>query len=231
MSTTSAEADPLRQAAAEAIGSMALVTGVIGSGIMAQHLTQDGALALLCNTLATGALLTVLILIFGPVSGAHFNPAVTLALFTRGEIGASRAALYGAAQIAGGVCGAVLAHAMFSLPLLASGITVRTGPGQWIGEGVATFGLLLTIFGCRANGVRWVAIAVGLYIAAAYWFTSSTSFANPAVTFARALTPTFAGIRPADAPVFVLIQLAVAPLAALVSQWLFDAGPDRSPGS
>src|ERR1700687_3687530 len=138
---------------------MLLVACVIGSGIMAQHFTHDGALALLCNTLATGALLTVLILIFAPVSGAHFNPAVTLALFTRGEIRAPRALLYGVSQIAGGVCGTVLAHAMFSLPLLGAGVTVRSGSGQWIGEGVATFGLLLTIFGARASGNRVVAVA------------------------------------------------------------------------
>src|SRR5579871_3086042 len=220
MSTKSGGPNPLRQAAAEAIGTMMLVTGVVGSGIMAQHLTQDGAVALLCNTVATGALLTVLILMFAPVSGAHFNPAVTLALFTRGEIPASRALLYAACQLAGGVCGTLLAHAMFALPVLAAGTTVRSGMGQWLAEGVATFGLLLTIFACRAGGYRTVAAAVGLYIAAAYWFTSSTSFANPAVTLARALTPTFAGIRPMDAARFVLIQLAMAPLAALAARWL-----------
>ena len=213
----------MRQAAAEALGTMLLVAGVVGSGIMAQHLTQDGALALLCNTVATGALLTVLILIFAPVSGAHFNPAVTLALFTRGEIAAPRALLYGASQISGGVCGTFLSHAMFALPILATGIKIRAGTGQWLGEGVATFGLLLTIFGCRAGGYRIVAGAVGLYIAAAYWFTSSTSFANPAVTIARALTPTFTGIRPVDAPAFVAVQFAVAPVAALAARWLFAA--------
>jgi glycerol uptake facilitator-like aquaporin len=223
MSTKSAAPSALRPAAAEAIGTMLLVAGVVGSGIMAQRLTQDGALALLCNTLATGALLTVLILMFAPVSGAHFNPAVTLAIFTRGEISSSRALVYGACQIVGGVCGTTLAHAMFSLPLVAAGISVRSGAGQWIAEGVATFGLLLTIFGCRAGGYRTVAIAVGLYIAAAYWFTSSTSFANPAVTIGRALTPTFAGIRPVDIAMFVAIQLAMAPLAALVARWLFAA--------
>ena len=203
---------------------MLLVAGVVGSGIMAQNLTQDAALTLLCNTLATGALLTVLILIFAPVSGAHLNPAVTLAVFLRGEMAWSRAALYGAAQIAGGVCGTLLAHAMFALPLFAVGTGVRTGIGQWIGEGVATFGLILTIFGCRTGGHRNVAIAVGLYIAAAYWFTSSTSFANPAVTIARALTPTFAGIRPADAPMFLLVQFAMAPPAAFFTRWLSVPG-------
>ena len=220
--------DQFRQAAAEAIGTMLLVACVVGSGIMAQSLTHDPALALLCDTLATGALLTVLILIFAPVSGAHFNPAVTLALFTRGEIRAQRAVLYGASQIAGGVCGTVLAHAMFSLPLLGAGVTVRSGSGQWLGEGIATFGLLLVIFGSRASGHRVVAVAVGLYIMAAYWFTSSTSFANPAVTIARALTPTFAGIRMADAPMFMMVQLATAPLAALASRWLFAARPETA---
>jgi glycerol uptake facilitator-like aquaporin len=221
MSTISAVPNLLRQAAAEAMGTMLLVAGVVGSGIMAKHLTPDGALELLCNTLATGALLTVLILIFAPVSGAHFNPAVSFALFVRGEMSAPRALLYGASQFAGGVAGTALAHAMFALPLVASGITVRTGAGQWIGESVATFGLLMTIFGCRASGTRIVAIAVGLYIAAAYWFTSSTSFANPAVTVARAFTPTFAGIRPVDAPMFLLVQFAVAPAAAFLARWLF----------
>ncbi|MGZ5924438.1 MAG: aquaporin [Rhizomicrobium sp.] len=221
MSTISAVSDLRRQAAAEAIGTMLLVAGVVGSGIMAQHLTHDGALALLCNTLATGAVLIVLILVFAPVSGAHFNPAVTLALFSRGEIAASHALLYAVAQVIGGACGTFLAHAMFSLPILTAGETVRTGTGQWIGEAVATFGLVLTIFGCRANGSRVIAVAVGLYIAAAYWFTSSTSFANPAVTIARALTPTFSGIRPQDVPAFVLVQFAAAVAAAFAARGLF----------
>jgi len=223
MSTTSGGPDPMRRAAAEALGTMLLLACVVGSGIMAQGLTHDPALALLCDTLATGALLTVLILIFSPVSGAHFNPAVTLAMFMRGEITAARALLYGASQIVGGVCGTWLAHAMFALPLISTGVTSRSGTGQWIAEGVATFGLLLTIFGSRAGGYRKVAVSVGLYITAAFWFTSSTSFANPAVTIARAFTPTFAGIRPSDAVPFVLIQFAVAPLAAFVARWLFES--------
>lgn len=221
MSTTSAAPEPIRQAAAEALGTLLLVAGVVGSGIMAQRLTHDPALALLCNTLATGALLAVLILIFAPVSGAHFNPAVTLAMFTRGEISSSRALFYAASQIVGGVCGTVLAHAMFDLPLISAGVTARAGTGQWIAEGVATFGLLLTIFGSRTGGYRNVAAAVGLFIASAYWFTSSTSFANPAVTIARAFTPTFAGIRPIDTVPFVLVQLAMAPVAAFAARWLF----------
>lgn len=231
MSTTSATPEPVRQAAAEAIGTMLLVAGVVGSGIMAQGLTHDPALALLCNTVATGALLTVLILIFAPVSGAHFNPAVTLAMFTRGEITSSRALLYVTSQIIGGACGTVLAHAMFALPLISMGVHARSGTGQWIAEGVATFGLLLTIFGSRAGGYRKVAVSVGLYIAAAYWFTSSTSFANPAVTIARALTPTFAGIRPADAVAFVLIQFAAAPFAAFAARWLFGDSPTAETGT
>lgn len=206
---------------------MMLVGGVIGSGVMAQRLTGDAALMLLCNALATGALLTVLILVLAPVSGAHLNPAVTLAIFMRGEIPASRALFYGTSQIIGGICGTLLAHAMFALPLIAAGTTARSGASQWLGEAVATFGLLLTIFGCRRSGVHVVAFAVGLFITAAYWFTSSTAFANPAVTIARALTPTFAGIRPGDAPMFLLVQFSVAPPAALLAQWLFTPHQPR----
>jgi glycerol uptake facilitator-like aquaporin len=223
MSMTSAAPDRARRAVAEALGTLLLVAGVVGSGIMAQRLTQDIALALLCNAIATGALLTVLILIFAPVSGAHFNPAVTLALCARREIPLGDALLYAVAQIAGGVAGTLLAHAMFALPLLALGTTARGGSGPWLAEGVATFGLVLTIFGCRAGGHRVVAGAVGLYITAAYWFTASTSFANPAVTLARALTPTFAGIRPDDAPMFIALQLAASLLAAAFARWLFGA--------
>ncbi|HTP77812.1 MAG TPA: MIP/aquaporin family protein [Rhizomicrobium sp.] len=229
MSTTSAAPELGAQLAAEAIGTMFLVAGVVGSGIMAQTLTHDAALALLCNALATGALLIVLILMFAPVSGAQFNPAVTLALYSRREIDAPRALGFVVAQIAGAACGTFLAHAMFALPVLALGEKVRTGPGQWMGEGVATFGLLLTIFGCRAGGARVVAVAVGLYIMAAYWFTSSTSFANPAVTLARALTPTFAGIRPLDVPPFVAVQCVAAVAAALAARWLFAQSP-ANPG-
>ncbi len=230
MSTTSAAPDLLRKAIAEALGTALLVAGVVGSGIMAQTLTHDVALMLLCNTIATGALLTVLILIFAPVSGAHFNPAVTLAMCARGEMPASHGVLYSAMQILGGAAGTVLAHAMFSLPLIAVGEKIRTGEGQWIAEGVATVGLLLTIYGCRAGGHRVVAAAVGLYIAAAYWFTASTSFANPAVTLARALTPTFAGIRPADVLPFIAAQLIAALIAALAARWLFEPAAESLGG-
>ena len=222
MSTKSVAPELARPLAAEALGTLLLVAGVVGSGIMAQRLTHDGAVALLCNTLATGALLSVLILVFAPVGGAQFNPAVTFALVARGELATSRALYSVLAQVLGGAAGTIVAHATFSLPLLAVGTTVRAGTGQWLGEAVATFGLILTILGCRSGGPRIAAPAVGLYIAAAYWFTSSTSFANPAVTLARALTPTYAGIRPSDAAIYVAVQLGAALAAAWVGRWLFD---------
>jgi len=221
MSTTSDRPEFLRTLAAEALGTLLLVAGVVGSGIMAQRLSHDVAMQLLCDTLATGALLTVLILIFAPISGAQFNPAVTLALWLRREIAVKRALLIVIAQLLGGVAGTLLAHLMFALPLLMPGTTARTGPAQWLAELVATAGLLLTIFGCRAQGPRVVAPAVGLYIAAAYWFTSSTSFANPAVTLARALTSSFAGIRPYDVPGFVFFQCVAALLVVPLANWLF----------
>jgi|SRR6185437_9076778 len=227
MSTTSAVADLRRALAAEALGTCLLVAGVVGSGIMAQTLTHDTALALLCNTAATASLLVVLILALAPLSGAHFNPAVTLAFALRGEISPGVAAGYAVTQFAGGIAGTFLAHAMFALPVIAAGVRARSGPAILLSEFVATFGLLLAIFACRARGERVVAFAVGLYIAAAYWFTASTSFANPAVTLARALTPTFAGIRPPDAPAFVLVEVAGALTAAAVSAWLF-ASPRTS---
>ncbi|MEJ0027386.1 MAG: MIP/aquaporin family protein [Rhizomicrobium sp.] len=219
-------ADLRRACFAEALGTCLLAAGVVGSGIMAETLTRDAALALLCNTAATAALLVVLILALAPVSGAHFNPAVTLAFAVRGEFAWRNAAAYMVAQFAGGIAGTWLAHAMFALPVLAPGIAARSGPPIWLSEFVATFGLLLAIFAMR--GERVVAFAVGLYIAAAYWFTASTAFANPAVTVARALTPTFSGIRPADAPAFVVAEIAGALAATFVSVWLF-AGPKASP--
>jgi glycerol uptake facilitator-like aquaporin len=211
-----------QRAAAETIGTAFLLATVIGSGIMAQRLSGGNeALALLCNTLPTGAILTVLILIFGPVSGAHFNPAVTLAFAVRGELPWRDAVAYLIVQILGALVGVWLAHAMFELPIWQFSTHVRTGPGQWLAEAVATFGLLLTIFGCIARAPGAVAYAVGLYITAAYWFTASTSFANPAVTLARALSDTFAGIAPTGVLAFIVAQLAGAAIATALSRWLY----------
>ena len=219
---------PAQRAAAEALGTAFLLATVIGSGIMAERLSGGNeALALLCNTLPTGAILTVLILIFGPVSGAHFNPAVSLAFALRGELSWRTAFVYLAVQIAGAIIGVWAAHAMFELPIWQVSTHVRSGPGQWLAEAVATFGLLLTIFGCVARAPGVVAYAVGLYIMAAYWFTASTSFANPAVTLARALSDTFAGIAPAGVIAFVLAQLAGAGLATMVARWIWTGKPRR----
>jgi glycerol uptake facilitator-like aquaporin len=210
---------------AEWLGTAFLLAAVVGSGIMAQKLSGGNvALALLCNTIPTGAILVVLILIFGPLSGAHFNPAVTLAFACRGELSWADAGLYIAAQIVGGIAGVWAAHLMFELPLLQSSLTVRTGAGQWFAEGVATFGLLLTIFGCVARAPSAVPYAVGLYITSAYWFTASTSFANPAVTIARALSDTFAGIAPSGVIAFIAAQLVGMLLAVAVSNWLWRDG-------
>lgn len=219
---------PAQRAAAEALGTAFLLATVIGSGIMAEQLSGGNeALALLCNTLPTGAILTVLILIFGPVSGAHFNPAVSLAFALRGELPWQTAFVYLAVQVAGAVIGVWAAHAMFELPIWQVSTHVRSGPGQWLAEAVATFGLLLTIFGCVARAPGTVAYAVGLYITAAYWFTASTSFANPAVTLARALSDTFAGIAPAGVIAFILAQLAGAGLATIVARWIWTGKPRR----
>jgi glycerol uptake facilitator-like aquaporin len=208
--------------AAEALGTAFLLAAVVGSGIMAQRLAGGNvALALLGNTLPTGAILVVLITIFGPVSGAHLNPAVSLAFALRGELPWRQAGGYLVAQLAGGIVGVWAAHAMFGLPLWQVSTTVRSDVGQWIAEFVATFGLLLTIFGCVARAPGAVAWAVGLYITSAYWFTASTSFANPAVTLARALTDTFAGIAPAGAPAFIAAQLLGALAALPVARWLW----------
>ena len=206
---------PAQRLAAEALGTAFLLATVIGSGIMAQKLSGGNqALALLGNTLPTGAILVVVILIFGPVSGAHFNPAVSVALALRRELSWPDAAAYVAVQVAGGVIGVWTAHLMFELPVWQVAATARSGWGQWLAEFVATFGLLLTIFGCGARSRDAVACAIGLYIAAAYWFTASTSFANPAVTVARALSDTFAGIAPGGVAWFIVAQLA-GMLAAL----------------
>ncbi|ESW72940.1 aquaporin family protein [Mesorhizobium sp. M0644] len=209
-----------RRLVAEALGTALLVATVVGSGIMADKLTDEVALTLLGNTLPTGAILVVLITIFGPISGAHFNPAVTLVFALRREIETNAALAYVAAQIAGGIAGTLLAHAMFELPILQVSATVRTGSGQWIAELVAGFGLVFTILAglrSRPDSIPWL---VGLYITAAYWFTASTSFANPAVAIARAFSNTFAGIRPADLPGFIGAELLGALLAMALAGWL-----------
>ena len=218
--------DLARRATAEALGTALLLAAVVGSGIMAQRLAGGNvALALLCNTLATGAALTVLILIFAPLSGAHFNPVVSLAFAARRDLSWSDAALYIAAQVGGGIVGVWAAHLMFDLAALQLSQTIRTGPGQWLSEAVATFGLLLTIFGSLTSAPTSVPYAVGLYITAAYWFTASTSFANPAVTVARSLSDTFAGIAPADTPAFLISQMAGAVAAVAVGGWLWPKSP------
>ncbi len=210
-----------RKLAAEALGTAFLLATVVGSGIMAENLAGGNvALALLGNTVATGAILAVLILVFGAVSGAHFNPAVTLSFLIRREIGARDAALYVLVQIAAGLVGVLIAHLMFAEPAFAASVKARTGIPQWAGEFVATFGLVATILGTVRFRPDATPYAVGLFITAGYWFTSSTSFANPAVTIARSLTDTFSGIMPAHAPGFILAQLAGAAAATLVFGWL-----------
>jgi glycerol uptake facilitator-like aquaporin len=211
-----------QRAVSETLGTAFLLATVIGSGIMAQRLSGgNDALALLCNTLPTGAILTVLILILGPVSGAHFNPAVSLAFGFHGAISWPTVGLYLFAQLCGAVIGVWAAHLMFELPVWQLSTHIRTGSGQWLAEAVATFGLLLTIFGCVAKSPAAVAYAVGLYITAAYWFTASTSFANPAVTLARSLSDTFAGIAPAGVAAFVGAQMAGMLAAVLLGRWLW----------
>jgi len=212
-----------RRIAAEALGTALLVATVVGSGIMAQSLTHDIALALLGNTIATGAILVVLITIFGPISGAHFNPAVSLVFALRRDLPAQEAASYTIAQIIGGIAGTVTAHLMFALPVIEASVKIRTGGPQWFSEFVATFGLVAVILGgirFEHKAVPWL---VGLYITAAYWFTASTSFANPAVAIARAFTDTFSGIRPADLPGFIVAELIGAVCALGVMSWLLRA--------
>jgi glycerol uptake facilitator-like aquaporin len=213
--------------AAEALGTAFLLAAVVGSGVMAARLSGgNGALALLCNTLPTGAILAVLILTFGPISGAHFNPAVSIASALRGASSSKTTALYVAAQFAGGIAGVWAAHLMFELPLWQFSTTVRGGPGQWFAEAVATFGLLLTILGSSARTPAAVPYAVGLYITAAYWFTASTSFANPAVTVARALSDTYAGIAPGGVAGFIGAQLLGMLAAVALGQWFWPNGGD-----
>ena len=211
-----------RRLAAEGLGAFFLFTCVIGSGIMAANLSGgNDAIALLANTIATGAILFVLITMLGPISGAHMNPAVSLVAASQGELRWGEAGAYIAVQLAFGILGAWAAHLMFDLPTLQLSGKARTGPGQWTGEAIATFGLILTIIGTVRHRPQWVPASVGLYITAAYWFTSSTSFANPAITVARSLSDTFAGIAPQDAPLFIVAQLTGAALAALTARWLF----------
>jgi glycerol uptake facilitator-like aquaporin len=211
-----------RRAVAEGLGTAFLLAAVVGSGIMAGKLSNGNAgLALLCNTLATGAILTVLILVFGPLSGAHLNPAVSIAFALRRELPLPDAAIYIATQIAGGLLGVWVAHLMFELPVWQFSQHARTGAGQWLAEFVATFGLLLTILGCLARAPAAIPYAVGLYITSAYWFTASTSFANPAVTIARSLSDTFAGIAPVNAPAFIAAQLIGMLSAVWLVRWLW----------
>jgi glycerol uptake facilitator-like aquaporin len=212
----------LRRLAAEALGTAFLLAAVVGSGIMGERLAGgNAAIALLANTIATGAALAVLISIFGPLSGAHFNPAVTLFFALRREMPPGLAAKYVVAQIAGGIAGVFAAHAMFAMPIIEISVKLRDGPAQWLAEFVATFGLILTIAGAIRHRPAAVPGLVALYIAAAYWFTASTSFANPAVTIARALTNSFAGIAPHSAPGFIAAQLAAAVAGYFAADWFF----------
>ena len=212
-----------RRLAAEGLGAFFLFATVIGSGIMAENLSRgNDAVALLANTMATGAILFVLITMLGPISGAHMNPAVSLVAASRRELAWGDSAAYIAVQLVFGILGAWAAHLMFDLPMLQLSVKARTGLGQWTGEAIATFGLVLTILGTVRHRPAWVPASVALYIVAAYWFTSSTSFANPAITVARSLSDSFAGIAPANVPAFVVAQLLGAAAAALVARWLFE---------
>jgi len=218
-----------RRLVAEALGTALLVCTVVGSGIMADTLSEDVAVSLLGNTIPTGAILFVLITILGPISGAHFNPAVTLAFRVRGEIRPADSAAYVAVQILGAVLGSLVAHAMFELPILQLSQTVRSGPAQWFAEIVATFGLVATILAGLKFREPAVPMLVGLYITAAYWFTASTSFANPAVAIGRAFSDTFAGIRPLDVPGFIIAEVLGALIAVALCGWLLQPRRDLDP--
>jgi glycerol uptake facilitator-like aquaporin len=219
-----------RRTLAEFLGTLFLLSAVIGSGIMAERLAGgNAAIALLCNTVATGAILIVLIQLFGPISGAHFNPAVTLMFAAKGQTRRGEALAYIPAQLIGAVLGAWLAHLMFAMPLFEVSTKMRDGVGQYVSEFVATFGLVATILGVGRFRADTVPVAVGLYITAAYWFTASTSFANPAVTLARSLTDSFSGIAPSSVPGFIIAQAAGATAAACLFGWLLDVRePSRS---
>jgi glycerol uptake facilitator-like aquaporin len=221
--------DNARRIVAEGIGTSMLLAAVVGSGIMADRLAGGNvAIALLANTIATGAALVALILTFGPVSGAHFNPAVTIADASQGGLAWRLVPAYVAAQVAGAYLGVLAAHAMFAERLFMTSLRERGGSAQIFSEFVATFGLLAVIWGCSRRRSSTVPFAVGAYITSAYWFTASTSFANPAVTLARSFTDTFAGIRPADAPAFIVAQLLGAATATLLFRWLVPALPERA---
>ncbi|MBR0556898.1 aquaporin family protein [Ciceribacter sp. L1K23] len=222
-------ADLSRRLAAEALGTAMLVATVVGSGIMADRLSDDVAVSLLGNTIPTGAILFVLITILGPISGAHFNPVVTMVFALRKELERLAVLPYMLVQIFGGIAGTLVAHAMFDLPVFQVAETVRSGASQWTAEMVATFGLLLTILGGLRFRTEAIPMLVGLYITAAYWFTASTSFANPAVAIARSLTDTFAGIRPIDLTGFILAQIAGALVAAAAAGWLFAENRNEIP--
>ena len=221
--------DLKRRLAAEAVGTAFLLATVVGSGIMGETLAGGNvAIALLGNTIPTGAILVVLILMLGPISGAHFNPAVTLSFLVQGKVAAGDAVAYVIVQIAAAILGAWTAHLMFEEPVFMVSEKIRTGGGQWVAEIIATFGLVATIIACIKHRADAVPYAVGLYITAAYWFTASTSFANPAVTIARTLTNTFSGIRPADAPLFMVCQIVGALLATWVFAWLLGLRREKA---
>ncbi len=220
--------DLTRRLFAEALGTAILLATVVGSGIMGERLADGNtALALLGNTLPTGAILVVLILIFGPISGGHFNPAVTLSFFIKREISLGTSLLYIVVQVVGGLAGVMAAHVMFELPALQVSETVRSGPGQWFSEFIAAFGLVAAILGTLRFSPAAVPYAVGLFITAGYWFTASTSFANPAVTIARSFTNTFSGIQPGHAPAFILAQVIGAVAATLLFAWLLKSDRDE----
>ncbi len=227
----SSKATTPKKLVSEAAGTAFLLAAVVGSGIMAERLSGGNAsLALLANTIATGAALVALILAFGPVSGAHFNPAVTVALATRGRVSWRIVPGYISAQCVGGIIGVYAAHMMFSQPVLQISQHARAGSAQLFSEFIASFGLLVVIWGCARAQPSATAFGVGTYITAAYWFTASTSFANPAVTIARSLTNTFAGIRPMDAPGFIAVQFVGAISATLLFRWLMSPVRESSRG-